>query len=694
MNSKYLALIKDFNFYLLPKVFSFRTDMDRSFKQQLYRDKSFGDVILYPTYEKNWTWNRQYVFKYDFSKSLSLEYNAGANAYIEELQTYPEKGTPEWNVYKDTIWSSILNFGRMQRYNQTVKINYNVPLRKIPILDWLTLAGSYTGLYSWSAAPKSVQTRFGNVIENSKQIQANSTADLSKFYTKVPYFKEITRTKSRSRSPGRTRGTTPQPPPDSEDTTAKPKKNYGKILGDGLLRILMSIQKVSVNYTEGRGTSLPGYTPEPDLLGVSFGNNYAPGWEFVFGGQRDIREIAADNDWITKDSTLNQAFMKKANKTFSYKVNADVLNALRIDLDGDYVYTDNFQSYYRYNWDSLGFIEYTPQNTGNFSISYSIIKTSFVDTDTAGNSATFTNFLDMRKDVAFRLAGEDTRWNDSTYFDTIAGAYFPRGYGSNSQEVLYYSFLAAYSGQSAGSVNIASPFPSFPFPNWRITFGGLTNIEAISKIFKTFNISHGYRSMLSIASWVTNVDYDPNSADNVSANNNNFIPKYNIGIISVIESYSPLIGVDMTFQNSLSLKAEYKKSRNLTLSFVNNQLTEINSSDIIVGLGYRLKNLKFTIGSLSGKNTKSKAYSSDLNFKLDFGIRDSKTTLRRIDEFNNQVSAGSRQYNLNFSADYMLSQSLQIRLYLNWTSNNPYVSSQFPNSTTNGGISLRFNLAQ
>ncbi len=49
---------------------------------------------------------------------------------------------------------------------------------------------------------------------------------------------------------------------------------------------------------------------------------------------------------------------------------------------------------------------------------------------------------------------------------------------------------------------------------------------------------------------------------------------------------------------------------------------------------------------------------SDLNLKLDFGVRDNKTSLRRIDEDNNQVSAGSMQYTLNFSADYMLSQSL------------------------------------
>ncbi len=694
LKSKHLALIKDFNVYLLPKVFSFRTDMDRTFKEQRYRDKSFGDIIIYPTYERKWDWNRQYDLKYDFSKSLSFEFNAGANAFIEEPQIYPDKDTQEWEEYKQEIWRQIGSFGTMNRYNQTFRINYNLPLRKIPILDWITATGSYTGLYSWSGAPTTIRTRLGNVIENSQQIQVNSSADLSKLYNKIPYFKEITKTKSRSsRSSSRSRGTIPEPPAD--DTTAKPKKNYGKIVGDGFLRILMLIKKVSVTYTEGNGTALPGYMPQPDLLGISFAENNAPGWGFVFGGQKDIRQDAANYGWISKDSTLNQAYMKKANKAFSYKVNADILNAIRIDVDGDYIYTDNFQAYFRYDWDSLQFMEYTPITTGNYSISYSIIRTSFDKTDTAGNSATFRQFLDSRQEIAFRLANADTeRWKGETYHDTLANAEFPLGYGSNSAEVLYYSFLSAYSGQGAGSVGISTPFPKFPYPNWRITFGGLTNIEAVSKVFRTFNITHGYRSMLSISSWTTNVNFDPFNPDNRYENSPNFVTKYDIGVISVIESYSPLIGIDMTLKNSLMLKVEYKKTRNLTLSFVNNQMTEIVADDIILGFGFRLKNLKFSIGSLSGKKSKSTSYSSDLNFKLDFGIRDSKTTLRRIDEDNNQISAGSRQYNLNFSADYMLSQSLQIRLYYNWTSNNPYVSSQFPNSTTNGGITLRFNLAQ
>ena len=178
---------------------------------------------------------------------------------------------------------------------------------------------------------------------------------------------------------------------------------------------------------------------------------------------------------------------------------------------------------------------------------------------------------------------------------------------------------------------------------------------------------------------------DPENSGQFYPNSDNYITMYDVGVVSMTEQFSPLIGVDVTMHNSLSAKVEYKKTRKLDLSFVNNQLTEVVGDEVVVGLGYRIKNLKLAIGSLSGSGP-SKSYTSDLNLKLDFGIRDNITTLRRTDEVNNQISAGSMQYTLNFAGDYMLSQSIQLKLYYNWTSNNPYVSSQMPNATTSWRI--------
>lgn len=694
LKSGWLKLVKDFNVYALPKVISIRFDMNRDITQRLDRDKSFGDIITYPRYNRIWNWNRNYDFKYDFSRSLTFEYNAGANAFIDEPTIYPDKGTQEWEQYKDTVWNEILSMGTMSRFNQTLRVTYNIPLEKLPLTNWMKLAVSYQGLYSWSMTSSTVQKRFGNSIENSSQKQLNGSADFNKLYNNIPYLKSLNRkSNTRSRPTSGRRGLTSETPDNPDDTTnQKPKVNYAKIIGEGALKVLMSVKKFSINYSENSGTLLPGFIPKPDLFGMNFEAN-APGWGFVFGDQRDIRTDAYNNGWITDDSEFNNPYIRKYTESLSYKINTDVLKLFKVDFDADKVKASNYQTYYRYNLDSLDFVEYTPTRAGSFSISYSMIRTSFVKANDDDTSPVFEQFKDNRFVIADRLAHENPQWSGNYTYDSIAGMNFPEGYGSNSQEVLYYSFLSAYGGTDNTTIKISNPFPEFPIPNWRLSFTGLTKIKPIGKIFRSFNINHGYRSMLSISSWQTNVLFDPDNPSVTYENSPNYVTEYDVNVVSIIEQFSPLIGVDFTMHNSFNARVEYKKSRSLTMSFVNNQMTEVVGNEIVVGLGYRLKGLKFSVGSLSGGKSKSN-FNSDLNLKLDFGIRDNKTTLRRIDEDNNQVSAGSKQYTLNFAADYMLSQSLQFRAYFNWTSNNPYVSSQFPNATTNGGFTLRFNLAQ
>ncbi|MCD6091032.1 MAG: hypothetical protein J7J72_05995, partial [Bacteroidales bacterium] len=102
--------------------------------------------------------------------------------------------------------------------------------------------------------------------------------------------------------------------------------------------------------------------------------------------------------------------------------------------------------------------------------------------------------------------------------------------------------------------------------------------------------------------------------------------------------------------------------------------------------------LKFNISSGGGNGRKQ--VNSDLNMKVDFSLRDNRTILRRIDQNINQVSSGQKVMSINFSADYMVSHRMTMRLYYDQVINNPYMANQYRNSSTNGGISMRFTLAQ
>jgi cell surface protein SprA len=314
------------------------------------------------------------------------------------------------------------------------------------------------------------------------------------------------------------------------------------------------------------------------------------------------------------------------------------------------------------------------------------VLTSFSSDNVDYSNATFQKFLDNRQIIATRLANANPYWNGQYKPDTITGQLFPVGYGSTSQQVLIPAFLAAYSGRDPNTIGL-NPFPKIPIPNWTLNYTGLSKIKAFKKLFKTIAISNGYRSTYSVGSFTNNILSNEDAKGNETVKNmlGNYVSKKQIDQVSISEQFSPLFRIELSWVNSLLTNIEFKKSRNLSLSFTNNQLTEITSNEFIIGLGYRIKDVEIIIGKL---------LKSDITLKLDFSIRSNKTVLRRIDQNINQISAGQQVISLNFSADYMLNERFTLRAFFDKVINNPFISSSFPNSTTNAGISVRFSLAQ
>src|SRR5690606_39379689 len=116
-----------------------------------------------------------------------------------------------------------------------------------------------------------------------------------------------------------------------------------------------------------------------------------------------------------------------------------------------------------------------------------------------------------------------------------------------------------------------------PLPNWNITYSGLTNIPMISRIFNSFEISHSYLSSYTVNGIQSNPNHfaDPMGRDL----NNNFYSDNIYGSVNMIESFSPLIGVDMTFRNNFQMRAQYNRDRMLTMS-IDRKSTRLNSSHV------------------------------------------------------------------------------------------------------------------
>jgi cell surface protein SprA len=676
--SKAFALIKDFNFYYLPKAFSFRTDMNREFNQRQFRNKSRAIVPMETFYIKRWDWNRTFDLKYDFSKSLKISLVANTQAFVNEPPGQIDRSN------RDQVWSEIFSFGTKNNYNQAVNITWDVPIGKIPLLDFITLQTGYMTTYRWNASPISVQEQYGNTIENANTQSLNGGLNLVMLYNKVPYLKKI------NQGSANARGNKPEPPKnknvDKQDSLKllPNRPNIGKILLEGTLRFLMGVRTAKFTYTQGNGTLMPGFKPEPVALGNNWNLN-APGLGFVFGSQKDIRYTAAEHGWITADTLLNNPMFTKFTENLNISVSIEPIKDLRIEVVATRQYSKSHQEYFKAN--SAGqFGPYSPLDQGSFTTSYIMIGTAFAQDDGDGRSPTFEMMKQYRLEIAQRYAALNP--NSKTINDSTG---FPQGYGPTDQEVLTSAFLAAYGGKKPSTMKLTA-FPTIPLPNWRLTYDGLAKLKIFKKLLRTFTITHAYLSTYNVGNFNSNILYkEVNGMPSVVDDAGNFIPQVQTTVVSITEQFNPLIKIDLGFINSLLASAEMKRSRNISMSFSNNQLTEITSNEFIVGLGYRLKGIRFNLSGVLGGGKKTKT-NSDLNLKLDFSIRKNKTVLRRVDQDINQISVGQQVMTLNFSADYNLSTRFNVRFYFDKVINTPYVSNQYRTSNTKGGIALRFTL--
>ncbi|MEI8113286.1 MAG: cell surface protein SprA [Bacteroidia bacterium] len=801
-NSKLLKknifrLIRDFNFYPLPSQFSFRTDMWRHYNESQTRNIANPNMIIQPTFNKDFIWNRFFDLRYNLTRSLELDFSSENTARIDEPAGSMNKYEDGYAMKKDSIIRNLMKGGRPTLYHHTINANYMLPINKLPFLDWTSLSARYQAMYNWQAGPiteKSVV--LGNVIENSRQVQLNGQLNLVTLYNKVGFLKEInqkygTSSKQQQRIQRQNtpkKGQPAQPKPaNTEKEKAEPKikdvqyiienvrlkaktpksifhklntqkvevtataKDGTKIEGETVVinenrvsftsdknmsgvkfvvkgkvevkgdlgkklvlfsaRLLMSVRSISGSYATTDGTVLPGYMPEPKVFGNnsftpsesmisnSSGPSFAPGVPFLLGWQdKAFAMKAAKSGWLTSDSSLNAPFVMSRSETWNFRANVEPIPDLRIDVNANRTYSERMTEFLNYNNNSGTFDAVNSSIRGNFTMSINSMRTSFskMGKESIPASKAFQNLKDNRLIIAERLANQRTAGSKNGYTgapDPATG--FPVGYGPTSPQVLIPSFIAAYTGQSPDKVAL-DPFPSLKYmrPNWRITYEGVVSkSELLKKYCKTLSFNHAYRSSYNVGSFISNLDYDEKMYDDgfsyIRNKLGDFIGPSDISAVSISEQFSPLLNIDITWINDFETRAEFKTSRNLALSFANNQITEVLSNEMVFGTGYR-----FTRMDLIVKTKKSqKAYSNDLNIRADLSFRKNKTILRKIVEGVDDLTAGQDAITLKTTADYQLSDRFQLRVYYDKILNKPKVGS-FNTSNTNFGVSFRFTLAQ
>jgi cell surface protein SprA len=471
------------------------------------------------------------------------------------------------------------------------------------------------------------------------------------------------------------------------------------------LQTVSAVKRIGVTYNEGGTTFLPGYVDSTRFLGQNW-RSMAPGIDFIMGRQPNqqwLQDIAKKG-LITKDPILNNLFLQNYDQKLNITAQAEPIRDLIIDLNIDKSLTKNYTTLFK---DTIGtgqFNALNPYSGGGFSISYISFQTLFSKFDPNNTSATFKEFENNRIILSKRL-GEN-----NPYSKTPGSDGYYKGYGRYAQDVLIPAFLAAYTKKDPTSIALlkdgetgnvkSNPFSGYmPKPNWRLTYNGLSRIESLQPYFSNFTISHGYTSTLSMNSFNSALLFQdtllfgfPSFVDTVSGN---FVPYFLIPNLLISEQFSPLIGIDFSTPGQLSGRFEYRKSRQLSMSLIDFQLSEVRSTEVTFGMRWRNRDMKLPFKlPFVKKQEGSAAPQNDITFALDFSVRDDINSNSRLDQSNAFATGGQKVITIRPTIDVVLSNRVNVQLYFDQRRLNPYISNAAPSVNTRGGMQIRISLAQ
>ena len=772
VGDKYFKLLKDLNFNPLPSRFSFSTAMDRTLQATRYRF-SGDDPTLNTFYNRNWTWDRDYNLNWDFSRGLRFQFNATNRAVIDEAPTFTEDGDPFFDDpdrRRDSVWTALRDFGRTKAYQHNFNVNYTLPTKQIPYLDFLNVTAQYGGSYGWNAAAINLDS-LGNIITNGQQRQVRADINFETLYRQIPYLDKVENgNKARGNRRGgarggdnrrgglrgdaerlgieRDRGLVTGDEKEGEGAAAggkdaKKDRRGGKGKGSRgrekrerqiskaeriAFRPLLLLRRANVTYNEEFGTTLPGYRPGTNLLGQSVGFD-EPGWDFIAGLQPDIRTdpISAGNrdnflyrnvDWFSDAITLNQQVYQTYSENLAAQLSVEPFKDFRIDFDLLQRQTENHSEFFKDTLLGPGqdFQRLVPVDIGSYTISYGALNTLFGEDP----EELFATFEANRVLVSNRLADELDPTLGLHQDSAFAARGFRDGFGPNQQNVQLASFLAAYTDQDPNTVDLNFR-RTRPRVNWRLTYNGLARLKGFRDVFASFSLQHSYKSSLTVNSFNTNLLYDGPQTLNPATNS--YYSRLVIPDLVISEQFSPLIGIDARLKNEMSVRFSVNKQRNLAMGFVDNQLAERQSEEWTFGYGYVIKNVDLLQyfggrkrrGGRRGAKRKTDAddqdpsaapgaqrgnarggrgggVGNDLELQVDVRFSDDVTLNRQLDQIGEQPTRGSTAFSLSPSAEYEINRQLSLRVFVDYRRQTPKVSTSFPTTNTQAGVTVRFKL--
>jgi hypothetical protein len=253
--------------------------------------------------------------------------------------------------------------------------------------------------------------------------------------------------------------------------------------------------------------------------------------------------------------------------------------------------------------------------------------------------------------------------------------------GTDGYSMFFAGNIEDFSFEASGDPdlnigNITTAFKdqiaSFPFPNWSMTITGMEKLPLFSEFTQTVSFENSFTSEYSEGSFI-------------DISNKEVIQRQ-----SVVQSYNPLIGLNVTFKQlaggSFTANFRLNKSTSNILSPSSNLVQVAKTNDWSLTANYAKSGFDIPMFGLELKNdiTFSLTYSRNLNEPVDYKYAP-ETPVEKI------IGNGSTITSFNPSVSYSISSKVQLMVFYKYSKTEPLEgNANIPPRTSNeGGLNVR-----
>lgn len=647
--------------------------MDREYDEQLRRDTGTGsDDLLQQSH--SFTYDTEFGFGYNLTPAIKTTFRSRtvfdlSRAGIVEADPgdstanstrYDVRST--FGVLNDVVFDTLTS--RRSNYQESYTAGWHPQLSKINTLDWVDYSANYSGGFQWRNSPRG--SDLGAEVSNNLSLSQTLDFNIRSLLNGMEWYRSLQNELTQERNISA----------DTEDSELG--MSFAGI-GKKMAGALLSVRSLDFSFNISQSSLQSGYAGTSPLYNMFGGSsdNYSPSFSYRTGV---ANEIGLDR------------LIENPSETSSLQLSSNY------NLTDDITVRSRFQPFKNLSIDLLWNSKWNKTNAKTITIDPSQNKSTVRSQNGSISSSIwafgsgYEDFFRKQLQTAFDDIGNSTIITDSTGNgdgQTVLGR-------TALQEDFRQSYLT-FSGGAIGDRN----FTPFPLPGWRITWTGLEKfIPFFGGLVSRASISHNYSGTYRLG-WVYNADQSLLPDISLGAYSvSNSRPEYEPNSINIEKRFSPLIGLNITWDSNLRTNVQYEQSKVTSLAMSNSTVIERLSKGLKLTFAYTTRDFKIPFFrrldnaldiTLNGSYIEDEEKKFELDSDLDEALTAGPNNLIKdpdLAEFSGTVTGGQSRINGSAVVGYQFSQVIQANFEYNYSKLLPKTSGIYGRTD----YDIRFNI--